>query len=501
MRTMRRLFIPFVLVSLLRSDDVEQGVRQAKPSGLLAGVARVRIDPPLGMAKLNWGSQTHVEAEGIDAPGFVATALVLSDGKQKFAMVDVDQISVDGLEAAADEAAKLLSVPAEHVRLGASHTHAGPLLSLERGPSGADLSKYEGPYTKYRALVRERIVEAVRRANENLQPAHVGAAKGTGTININRRVRGTPASPPAVGRNPAGLVDRELAVMRIDDAEGRVMAVVVNFAAHGTVLGFENKLASPDWPGYLRKTVEEAFAGSLCLFFQGAAGNQGPVEGFTGDAEVAHRLGRILGHQAAALVEQIDTVQRAPKAEGFVESVAFQAKQPWRVAGPRASELKFGRLMVDLPRRTYTAAEIADMERRIVRARAQVAELQGETDEWKKYQAEARLRRFTNLLSKWKQPVLPGLVPVELRVLRIGRYAIVSMPGEPFAEIGLAYKKASPFDVTMFCGYSNGLGGDYLPVTPEYAHGGYEIERTPYGLGAAEKLMGQAGRLFGLVAR
>jgi hypothetical protein len=63
----------------------------------------------------------------------------------------------------------------------------------------------------------------------------------------------------------------------------------------------------------------------------------------------------------------------------------------------------------------------------------------------------------------------------------------------------LAYKKASPFEVTMFCGYSSGLGGDYMPVTSEYVHGGYEIERTPYGLGAAEKVMAAAPRLFALV--
>ena len=494
-----RYLLPLLLATSLLPDSVEQGPRHAKPSGLGAGVARLRIDPPIGIAKLNWGSQTHVEAEGIDAPGFTVTALMLSDGAQKFVMVDLDQISVDGFESAADQAAKELQIPAEHIRLAASHTHAGPLLSLERGPAGADLSKYERPYTQYREAVRGQIVKAILQANANLQPAHIGGAKGLGSININRRVRGTPQSPPAVGRNPQGLVDRELIVFRIDDAEGRAMAVMANFQAHGTVLGYENKLASPDWPGYLRKTVEEAFPGALCLFFQGAAGNQGPIEGFTGDANVAHRLGRILGHQVSALAWQIDTVDRAPKAEGFVESVAFQAKQPWRVAGPRESLLKSGRLTVDLPRRAYTAAEMAGMEKRIARARQQVEELKNGTDEWNKYQAEARLRRFTNLLTKWQQPVPATPVPVELRILRIGKFAIVSMAGEPFAEIGLAYKKASPFEVTMFCGYSNGLGGDYMPVSPEYAHGGYEIERTPYGLGAAEKVMASAPRVFALV--
>lgn len=494
--TMTKL-VSILLPVLLLADVVEQGPKDAAPSGLLAGVARVRIDPPIGIPKLNWGSQTHVEAEGIDHPGFVATALVLSDGKQKFVMVDFDQISVDGYESAVDRAAAQLKIPAEHIRLGASHTHGGPLLSLERGPAGADLSVYEKPYGDYRRLVGDRLVQAILDANANLQPAHIGGARGTGTININRRVRGTATAPPAVGRNPQGLVDRDLIVFRLDDAEGRPMAVIVNFQAHGTVMGFENKLASPDWPGLARQSVENAFPGALCLFFQGAAGNQGPIEGFTGDTEVAHRLGRILGLQAAALAWQVDTVKRESKPEGFVESTAFQAKQPFRVTGPRPATLKFGRLIVDLPRRTYTPAEIADMEKRIARAKQQLAD--AGDDAWKKYQAEARLRRFVNLLAKWKQPVPPTPVQSEVRVLRIGDLALVSMAGEPFAEIGQAFKKASPFGVTMFCGYSNGAGGDYMPVASEYPHGGYEIERTPYGVGAAEKLMLQAPKLFALV--
>ena len=62
------------------------------------------------------------------------------------------------------------------------------------------------------------------------------------------------------------------------------------------------------------------------------------------------------------------------------------------------------------------------------------------------------------------------------------------MPGEPFAEIGVEVREASPFAFTMFCGYSDGIGGDYLPITCEYDKGGYEVERTPYGRTADELL-------------
>jgi hypothetical protein len=85
---------------------------------------------------------------------------------------------------------------------------------------------------------------------------------------------------------------------------------------------------------------------------------------------------------------------------------------------------------------------------------------------------------------------------VEVEVWRLGEVGIVSMPGEPFAEIGVEVRKASPFAVTMFCGYSDGVGGDYLPMSCEYDQGGYEVERTPYGRKADEKLIAETVELL-----
>ena len=477
---MKTVALAVMLAAACAADVVEQGPKDSPPSGLVAGVARADITPPAGIAHLNWGSQTHVTAEGVDPVGFVATALVISDGRQKFAMVDIDAIGVDDALDVRERAAKLTGIPAAHIRLGATHTHSGAQFSAVRGPVGTDPAPHQRMLATYRAMLSDKVVGAIVEANARLEPAHIAGARGTGTININRRVRAEADRPPAVGRNPAAFVDRELIVARIDDARGRPLAVLVNFQCHGTVLAYENKLLSPDWIGMLRQVVEQALPGAKCLFFQGAAGNQGPIEGFTGDSSVAHRLGSILGHQAAALALGIETVRREAVFEGFVESTAFQAKQHWRVKGPRDATLRFTSRVLEVPRRTYTSEEIAALERRVADARARLDS---------SHQSQARLRRLANLLEQWKRPPDPTLVKLEVQILKIGELAVVAMPGEPFAEIGTAVKKASPFPVTMFCGYSSGIGGDYLPIESEYPHGGYEIERTPYGVGAAEKVI------------
>jgi hypothetical protein len=90
----------------------------------------------------------------------------------------------------------------------------------------------------------------------------------------------------------------------------------------------------------------------------------------------------------------------------------------------------------------------------------------------------------------------PTPLLIQVQILRIGDVAIVAMPGEPFAEIGAAVKKASPFPFTVFCGYSSGPEADYMPVASEYHYGGYEVQRTPYGTGAAEKVIEEATALY-----
>ena len=490
---MRKLFCSLLLLALPAAADTrEQGPRDSPPSGLLAGVARADITPPVGIAHLNWGSQTHVDAIGVDPMRMLATALVLSDGRQKFAMVDVDTIGVEWLNDAIPRAAALTGIPAAHIRLAATHTHAGPAVSAGKGPLGVDMAARQSVFQRYRKAVVDKVAGAIVEANSRLKPAHLHGARGIGTININRRVRTADDNPAAVGRNPEGFVDRDLGVVRIDDGEGKPLAVLVNFQCHGTVLAYENKLISPDWIGAMRRVVERAMPDALCLYFQGAAGNQGPIEGFTGDLAVAHRLGSILGHQAAALAVGIETVRREPKFEGFVESTAYQAKQHWRVAGPRDATVRFTVRTVHVPRRRYTAQDLDEMQTLVADARQKLEQATRANDPWKKHQAEARVRRFSDLLEQWRQPYDPAPIPVDLQALRIGEVAIIAMPGEPFAEIGAAVRQASPFAVTLFCGYSSGAGGDYMPTAGEYRHGGYEVQRTPYAPEAAAKVVEEA---------
>jgi hypothetical protein len=53
-----------------------------------------------------------------------------------------------------------------------------------------------------------------------------------------------------------------------------------------------------------------------------------------------------------------------------------------------------------------------------------------------------------------------------------------------------AIKQQSPFPITFMCGYTNGRMA-YLPTADEWAKGGYEVENSPFGPGAAECLQSE----------
>ena len=83
---MRLISTVLIGATLVAADVVEQGVKDSKPSGLMAGVAKVSIEPAAGIPSMNWGSATHVVSRGNDPEGMFIRALVLADGRQKFVL-------------------------------------------------------------------------------------------------------------------------------------------------------------------------------------------------------------------------------------------------------------------------------------------------------------------------------------------------------------------------------------------------------------------------------
>jgi hypothetical protein len=110
-------------------------------------------------------------------------------------------------------------------------------------------------------------------------------------------------------------VDPEVGVIRIDQAAtGKPMAVLMNFAAHPTVLGAKNFEFSADFVGYARRAVETMLGGEvMAIFANGAQGTIAP-HAFLGDTEWerAENVGTILAAEVlkvSLMIKAQETVE------------------------------------------------------------------------------------------------------------------------------------------------------------------------------------------------
>jgi hypothetical protein len=259
----------------------------------------------------------------------------------------------------------------------------------------------------------------VKEARAKLEPARLGVGWGLAMANINRRALDK-EGPAFLGQNPDGPADRQIGLLRMEKTDGSLMALVANYAMHGTVLGDKNTMITGDAPGIVADYVEEQL-GAPMLYINGAAGNLAPIYTVYPDFQTGHlsQFRVLLGDKIIA------AYHRMGPATGDVQ-------------------LTLGETVVETPRRAGLG--------------------------------------WTTDLGKYTRTTSAGALMVRLpvRFLKINHdIAVWSAPLELFCEIAMQVRSLSPFPTTFYFGYTNGWLG-YLPTEAEFGHGGYEPSTSPY---------------------
>jgi len=132
-------------------------------------------------------------------------------------------------------------------------------------------------------------------------------------------------------------------------------------------------------------------------------------------------------------------------------------------------------------RETPSAAEIAhvkELEQRLAELRAQGADTAAIRS------ANMNVRRAALDLNCHRLRSRGPEIEMEFQAIRMGPAALVGIPVEPFAEIGVAVKSGSPFATTFFSGYTNGVES-YMAMPYAFEEGGYEVWMCPFAPDAA----------------
>ena len=397
-------------------------ITAAHAAELKAGVARVDLTPPLDFnAPLGgYGERMNRPAEGVHDRIF-AKALVVSSGEKKFALVTVDIVGFPpNLK---PELVERLSAgwTAGQLMLLPSHSHTSIEMNALNPLNTFQIPQLGIYNARVHTLVIDRLVEVVRQAERQ----RVDVSVGTTTHAIagwNRNRRG------------GAVTDNDLTVTRIDTAQGRPLAVLVNFTAHPTFMNGEDMLFSGDWPGHLQRTIESLVGdGVTAMYYNGAEGDQAPV------------------------ARPDSGGSRWERAESYGRDLGIVAWKQWQATKTSVDvPLAYHSQLIKLPERTW------------------------HPDFMKTGGAEYGLSE--ELFKK----MLPVLFPAtaDSISLRLGDLLIVGIPGEMAASLGIKIKA----EASQITGARNPvIGGladqwiSYMLPAEEYRRGGYESSVSFYG--------------------
>ena len=414
----------------------------ANLSAIQAGVARVDITPAAGIALTGYIARAG-KATGVHDPLY-AKALVLDNQTTQVALLTVDVLGLHWSVVKAVRAAIEVAtgIPANHVLISCSHTHAGPATMFLQGCGEIE--------EVYLAGLQEQLVTVTTNAWQSRRPARFGVGHGQVQEGVHNR------------RTPGDLIDPDLGILRVERATGEMLAVLLNYACHPTCITGENTLFSAEYCGYAANQIEEA-TGALTLFITGAIGDVGPI---TRGWETLEQIGRAVATEALRVLPQIGV-------------------SPW-------AALTAVNRTLDLP--LLPLPTVAELETFLAAQQRLLADPELMQQPYQPQIVAAMIAWATTTLTKVMAQRAPTVVTTELQVLHVGDLALVSAPGELFVELGLAIKAGAASGHCFLCGFSNDNIG-YIPTRRAYPHGGYEIADAYHYYGYPAALAPEAGEL------
>ncbi|MHC4728565.1 MAG: neutral/alkaline non-lysosomal ceramidase N-terminal domain-containing protein [Planctomycetota bacterium] len=416
----------------------ENGGISTTAHALEVGVATIDITPPLGMPMRGYASRKEL-SNGIWDPLY-AKSIVLDDGNKRVSLVVLDLISPppkDVRERIRQKAEKELQIST--ILFLAIHTHAGPDLK-------PDLPSKEKPWLP---TLEKKIYEVINNAVSSKSPATVEIGYGSSDISYDRRVVNPDGTVNMLWRNPDREkntpVDQTVGLVGFKAKDGKWIAILVHHACHPVIFEGSNLKYSAEFPGFMRKYVEQRLGGT-CLYLQGACGEINPYdrprETNQDTYSKVKQTGIALGKEVVRIVESM---------------------KPLKEDALRLSTNKY----------------ITSLKYRY--------DLKDENV--KQFYIKQRGEKYYEELLRDRPSVIKAKIPI---VLLGEEIAWVGFPGEFFDDFQIALRKRSPIPHTFFLGYCNDVFS-YFPTIQAASEGGYGASYSTYvEVGAGERLVDNA---------
>ncbi|HET9485867.1 MAG TPA: neutral/alkaline non-lysosomal ceramidase N-terminal domain-containing protein [Chryseosolibacter sp.] len=271
------LYLLLLLIpgSLVVSGSGAQAQNSATPQGTMAvGVARIDITPDGPIRLAGYGARRKTESDGI-IHRLGAKALAFgTDSQNPTVLITVDLLGIPGhiTRKLGEELSKKAGIDPANLVIYASHTHGAPevgnaLNILQyRGTSFSDsllALEHMLHISTYTHQLIQKLEQVALAALKDRRPALVAWGQGQANFAKNRRTQGGP-------------VDPSLPILRVTDPGGKLRAVLVNYACHGTTLSGDVNQIHGDWMAEAQKSIEARHTDATALIAIGCAGDANP---------------------------------------------------------------------------------------------------------------------------------------------------------------------------------------------------------------------------------
>jgi len=391
---------------------------------LRAGVSEVVITPPSGTHLCGYFQSR--KSKGI-RDDLYAKCLVLDNGQEKLTLVvcDLIGISKDEVNTARRLIKKATGIPGKNIMIAATHTHTGPYTH-----KNTLFSESEKVINKdWLKLLPKLIAGGVMYADNKKEEIKIGVGKGSvDNISFNRRYKmknGMVITNPGSKKEvlgPAGPINPEVGIVKIEDLKGKVLTVLVNFACHADIVG--GNWISADWPGALSRVIKKSLGENVVVLVSiGPSGNINHL-----DIEKTGLRGySFCKHFASTLAKEV--LRTVPE-----------------ISCRRAPRLTILSKKVDLSLQIYSKKEVEQAKKTVKKV--------GKKTDLSQLFAESILERVKRQNKK---------ISPEIQAFRIDDFALVTNPGEYFVEYALKIKEESSLKPVFLIELANDSVG-YIPT-------------------------------------
>lgn len=381
------------------------------------GVAKIDITPTIPI-RLNGYYGRNAEATNAAQHLFAKALAIGSDADGPAVIITIDNCIVPW-SVRNEILARLkkdVNLPPERIAICASHTHTGPCLTgAAANIFGMDIpAKDQAHIDQYTRELEDMVEKVALAALRDRRPARLSWQISKAFFAANRRT-------------PGGPVDDDLPFLTVTDANGKLRAILANYACHCTTLGGNFVQFCGDWAGYAQEYLEKDHPGAIVLTAVGCAADANPKPRGTLEQTQQH------GHEFA------EAVNHSLEHTGF----------------PLNDKLECRLKQIDLPfDKPPTRAEWEALAKGKDVAIA--------------YHARKNLARLD------RGEKLETEIPYPVQVWNFGdEMAMVFLPGEVVVDYALRLKKE--FDsARLWVNAYSGYVPCYIPSTRILKEGGYE---------------------------